>query len=225
MDLRQISDPDTELARQAFAIYTDAFPAEERVPVQRIAAMLRDDKFRVVTTRRTKHVWALLDNSAVVGIAFFSYYRGLRLGYLEYLAVRQDARGQGWGTYLFYHVVDQTIRDALRLGGPPALGVCLEVDRPADARTEAERQMRERRIHFYQRNGSVLIDRVEFVAPPLGRDRPPVPYHIMFHPAAPGPVSLADRDLESIVETILLRGYHLRRSSPYFKQAIASLHK
>jgi hypothetical protein len=83
--------------------------------------------------------------------------------------------------------------------------------------------IRERRIRFYQRNGSQLLTRIEFKAPPLADDLPPVRYFLMFRPVDPEHGTLTQPELRAIVETVLLHGYELQPNDPYFLQALTSL--
>lgn len=150
------------------------------------------------------------------------YYADTRLGFLAYLAIRQDARGQGLGAWLFGHVLDQVARDALALGGPPAQGLCWEVERPALAADEPERQLRARRIRFYERLGARLIEPIDFVAPPLRPDLPAVPYHLMFR-ALDAATALTGARLQAILETVLVHDYRLARDDPRVRRALAAL--
>ncbi len=70
---------------------------------------------------------------------------------LEYLAVAREYRGKNYGAALLQHV----IRSVGALG--KAEGIILEVESDDDG-TAAERELRKRRIGFYERNGAQLVE-------------------------------------------------------------------
>jgi GNAT superfamily N-acetyltransferase len=226
LDIRELRDPDTDFARQAFAIYEESFPDEERDPVENIVSAMRRRSAEDPPLDRVRHFWIVVNKGVVAGLAMFTYYRDLRLAFLPYMAVRPDLRGHGYGSVLFQRLVEQLPHDAKELGGDEAdaWGVCFEVERPdADSLDETERRTRERRIRFYQRNGARMLRQVRFIAPPLGEGLPPVPYYLMFRPVDSSRISLTKSLQRAIVETVLLKGYALQPDNYYFQKALAPL--
>ncbi len=159
----------------------------------------------------------------VAGLSFYGYYGPARLGYLGYLATRPEIRGQGLGAWLLGETLRSLPADARRLGGPRPLGLCWEVERPEDADTPAARLLRERRIDFYRRQGAVLLDDVQFRAPPMGAGLPSLAFHLMFMPLPGERMGLEPALKRAIVDAILLHGYDLERDSPYYLAALAAL--
>lgn len=212
----ELTDLSSAVARQAVTIYQEAFPKEERDPLDTIAAALRH---RVKPTE-IMHWWAFVEGGQVVGIALFNSYRHERMGYLQYIAVRRGIRGHGYGGQFLAMILDQLQEDARKFNGQPSLGLCLEVERPDRAPTLEERSMRLARIRFYLRNGAHAVPRMDFLTPPLAPGQRPVPYHLMFLPIPGASWSPSPARLIHMVEAALLHGYGLRRSNFYFQRAL-----
>src|SRR5262245_25588555 len=180
-DIRDITDLDTPLGREALAIYEQAFPEAERDSVEHIAATLQNDDPETAVS----HFRALVDDGAVVGFTLFSSYKQYYLGYLKFIAVRAELRGKRYGPILLKDALRQLRVDGRRATGWPYLGLVLEVERPETADNEGDRALRERRIRFYQRNGAVMLANLDYVAPPVAPGQPSLPFHLMVLRAVP----------------------------------------
>jgi GNAT superfamily N-acetyltransferase len=218
--IQELQDPDGDLARQALAICEQSFPEVEREPTEQFRTMLRQRLTAPPPPDRANHFWVAHQTGSVVGLATFSYYAKPGLTFIGYMAIRPDLKGRGYGSILFQKIINQPPVDAARFGGRP-WGACFEVQRPEDVANETDRLARERRIRFYQRHGAQLIDRVEFVAPPLAPGFPPVPFYLMFRPATPGPLILTQSQRRQIVESILIYDYGLAPDDPYLHQNLS----
>jgi len=180
-DIREMTDLDTPLGREALAIYEQAFPESERDSVEHIAAALKN----VDPETAVSHFRALVDEGAVVGFTYFSSYKEYYLGYLKFIAVRAELRGKRYGPILLKDALRQLRADGRRATGWPYLGLVLEVERPETAENEEDRALRERRIRFYQRNSAVMIENLDYVAPPVAPGQPSLPFHLMVLRAVP----------------------------------------
>jgi len=219
-ELLELTEADTNITRQALALYESAFPPAERVPVESIIASIRQ---RGRADGCVPHFFTAVKDARALGLSFYGYFRDVRLGFLYYLAVQPELRGQGLGAWLFHQTLAQLPQDAKSTGGEPPRGLVWEVERPVDADTPAERDLRQRRINFYRRNGALLLDRSDFLAPPLAEHLPPVMYHIMFLPSPTFNEDLAARPfLTDVLDTILLHGYGIERDSLYYRRAVMS---
>jgi GNAT superfamily N-acetyltransferase len=180
-DIRSVDDLDIPLAREALAIYEQAFPEAERDPIEHIAAALKNADPETAVS----HFRVLVDEGAVVGFTYFSSYKEYYLGYLKFIAVRAELRGKRYGPVLLKDALRQLRLDGRRATGWPYLGLILEVERPETAENAEERALRERRIGFYQRNGAVMIENLDYVAPPVAPGQPSLPFHLMVLRAVP----------------------------------------
>jgi len=223
MELHEVTDPDNRLAQEAFALYERSFSFEERLTLDEIAEAMRSGANSNSPSDRISHFWVWTDLEVVVGVGIFQYMPALRLGYMDYLVVRPERRGHGYGSTFFQAILAQLARDASELKTAAPLGLCFEVERPETALTPVDRELRERRIHFYERNGAFLIGQVDFVAPPLRAGLPPLPYHLMFRWVRPNQSDLTQQEIYWVVETILQYGYGLDPDDHHLKQTLAAL--
>jgi GNAT superfamily N-acetyltransferase len=219
--LLELSQCESEIINQALALYELSFPPAERDPAEGIAASIQRVKEVDVRRGYVPHHFATLQDGQVTGISFYGYFCQARLGFLYYLAVDPAQRGQGLGGWLFRKTAAQLSADASACQGEPPRGLVWEVERPVDAETPDEHSLRQRRIAFYERQGAQLLEGLDFLAPPLGEDLPPVRYHIMFLPAPGYNGDPNDQSFRiDVLDVILLRGYGLERESHYYQDVV-----
>jgi GNAT superfamily N-acetyltransferase len=223
-NLLELTDTTTEIARQSLALYESAFPPAERVPVESIINSIRQRGRASGKEGYVPHFFTAVQDSRAVGLAFYGYFSHTRLGFLYYLAVQPDLRGQGLGAWLLGKTIEMLPQDAAATGGEPSRGLVWEVERPVDASTPDERELRQRRINFYARSGALLLEGLDFLAPPLGENLPPVMYHVMFIPSPGFAEDLSARPfLTDILDTILLNGYGVDKEDEYYRAAMKGL--
>jgi GNAT superfamily N-acetyltransferase len=219
--LLELSQTESEIINQALALYVASFPPAERAPAEGIAASIQRVKEVDVRTGYVPHHFAALQDGQVTGISFYGYFCQERLGFLYYLAVNPALRGQGLGGWLFRRTAAQLSEDASACRNEPPRGLVWEVERPADAEMPDERSLRQRRIQFYERQGALLLQGLDFLAPPLGDGLPPVMYHIMFLPSPGFDGDPSTRSFRiDVLDVILLHGYGLERESHYYQDPV-----
>ncbi len=175
-DIRTLTELDTPLGQQVLDIYEQSFPEAERDPVEDVAESLRN----LTPNAEITHLRVLVEEEVVVGFTYFATYRDYYLGYLKFIAVREDIRGKGYGPILLQDAIQQIRADGKQATGWPYLGLVLEVERPEMAENDIDRHLRERRIQFYQRNGAVMFEAMDYIAPPVAPGQPSLPFHLMF---------------------------------------------
>jgi GNAT superfamily N-acetyltransferase len=214
---------ETDLIQQAISLYQEAFPIEERAPIDYFlsesSALSPDEQPKNHQT----HFWVALQDQRVAGLSVYTYFNSYRMGFLFYLATQPELRGRGLGAWLLTKTVELCQEDAALLGTLPALGLVFEVERPGLADNPEEQKIRQRRISFYQRNGAILMDEIDLVTPPISEGLPPVSYHVMFLPV-PGTSPVLHRDLKiAFLDVILIHGYGLGKQSKYYLKALESV--
>jgi GNAT superfamily N-acetyltransferase len=222
--LIELTETDSDMARQAFALYEASFPPAERVPVEAMKRSIEHWAHVRPENGSMSHFKIAIRDEQVLGLSSWSYFPKPRLGFLYYLAVDPAIRGQGLGDWLLQKTLEHLPSDASICGGAPPRGLIWEVERPAEAAAPAERDLRQSRIDFYQRSGSRLLPQLDFLAPPLAPGLPEVPYHVMFLPSSGFQGDTASRSFHiDILETILLEGYGIERDSTYYLNAVKSI--
>jgi GNAT superfamily N-acetyltransferase len=221
--LIELTDPENELARQALELYEVSFPVEERVPLEAVQEDIRNQARGANSEEFLNRYMAAVRDGSTVGLSMYGYYRDPRLAFLYYMAIQPELRGKGLGAWLLNETTARLTQDARALHGPPARGLCWEVERPDESDDPEERLLRERRINFYKRNGAILLDGIDFTAPPISEGLPPVTYYLMFKPVPDEAVTIDPDLLQAVVDATLLYGYGVEEESPYYRQAIASI--
>jgi GNAT superfamily N-acetyltransferase len=214
-DVRDITDLHTALGQQVLAIYERSFPEAERDPVENIAASLNPSDLGAEVT----HLRALVEHEGVVGFTYFSSYQEYYLGFLKFIAVREDIRGKGYGPILLQDAIEQLRADGVRATGWPYLGLVLEVERPETAENVQDRQLRERRIQFYRRNGAIMIEGVDYIAPPVAAGQPSLPFHLMVLRAVPK-YGMQRWLRQNAVKALLVEGYGEGPDSWFVRHAL-----
>ena len=107
----------------------------------------RDERRPLAAIRRAwkksaYECYGLFDGTEIMGYAFF--VRRERDYLLDYLAVTEDHRDQGFGSLFLQHLAE-------RLQGADC--VVVEVENPDRVEDEETRSVRRRRLQFYLRNG------------------------------------------------------------------------
>jgi GNAT superfamily N-acetyltransferase len=215
VDIRDITDLYSPLGQEALKIYERSFPDAERDPVENIAASLYNpDPEKEVTRFRV-----LIEQDVVAGFIYFSSYKEYYLGFLKFIAVREDIRGKGIGPILLQDGIQQIRRDGVRATGWPYLGLVLEVERPEMVENDQDRQIRERRIQFYRRNGAVMIKDIDYIAPPIAEGKPSLPFHLIVLRSIPK-YGMQHWLRQNAVKALLVEGYGEDQDSWFVRHAL-----
>jgi GNAT superfamily N-acetyltransferase len=215
VELRERYGP---LVEQALAIYEASFPAEERDAPENLVRQIRLSTRGAADQEKLYHFLVGVSGEEAMALSLYSYHVRQRLGYLAYMAITAVSRGQGLGSWMF----SQTMESLAQEADERPYGMCWEVERPADIQNPQERQFAERRIRFYERNGSILFPEVELLTPPVGEGLPEVTYHLMYYPLSDEPINAPDR-IRAMVDVILLEGYGVAPESHYYRRAMQSI--
>lgn len=127
--------PDPSLYGQIEALYTEAFPADERVP------------FSLLTKERCFELSALVEGDRVCAIAVAVV--GGEAVLLDYLAVHPQQRSSGLGGKMLSALKDRYAASD---------GLFIEIERLGAGRDDAENETRAARRRFYLKNGFVDTD-------------------------------------------------------------------
>ena len=206
MTTRISAGPPCGEARSDFSrILVESFPAEER-----------DEPGHVLASIEAGVRRCFMAHSAgrLVGLAVVLPLRTASAVLLEYLAVDPLARGGGLGGELFERVVVD-----LHAADSPPDGLIFEVDPPEEAAGD-ERQIRLRRIAFYERHGAVLITGVGTYRAPSLTGSGEVPYRLMWRPVK---VDLPDTShLLQVIRAVLVEDYGCSPQSPLVQTVLGS---
>ena len=198
------------------ALYDATFADDERVPWERLWPwhLTPDDDFRSV-------FWAATMAGEVAGLACFGYFRRPNLGYLMYLAIRPDLRGQGVGGWLCGQVFAAVQQRAQAAAGADPRLIFWETRRIEDADDAAEAELRRRRIAFYERQAGCVLP-IAYTCPPIAAGQPPVAFTVMARTYPPGRPLTAAEALD-VALTGLIEANDADPESAYVAAAVRSV--
>jgi hypothetical protein len=137
----------TQIARAA-EIYRDCFPDHLRVPFDELAGTGPCDQLHIA-----------FDRDQPVGLAAVKRLEAVRWTFLRYFAIDPRRRREHLGLDLW-----RLLGKAITADGWPDL-VCFEVEDPAEAGDDADRQVREDRVRFWTSCGTVPLPVPGYVMP------------------------------------------------------------
>jgi GNAT superfamily N-acetyltransferase len=189
--------------RQFCEIYEASFHAGERDET----AVLLD---RVLSGKR--ECYLAVAGEQVLGLAVVLPLAGYPVAFLEYLAVAPGARNAGIGSRIL-----ACLRPGLtQIMESGVDGIIFEVDQPEGAEDSGERELRRRRIAFYQRNGAAVVDGARDYRAPV--DDGTLAYLLMWLPVASGAPQPAGSYLKGCVTAIFTQSYELGEDTPLVRE-------
>ena len=133
MELKKV---DAERARDLYDHYlVEDFPEDEIKPFFIIERAMKEGHYEVIEA---------FDEDGLAGYAF-TVLLDRNDALLDYLAVTKERRGQGLGTLFLQKLVTSSYA---------GMTLYLEVESPSVVKDEEEKNLRQRRIDFYLRNGA-----------------------------------------------------------------------
>jgi hypothetical protein len=164
IEYKQLQDTQGELFEQALVLYTESFPPNERHSLSVI-------KQRVEAGNSKLYVGTLYDQVACMALVW--QFKKVNFVLLDYIAVGANYRSLKIGSVFLEFLIKEGIADGKTM--------VFEVEHPGYG---DNREDRERRISFYLKNGSYIIDDFLYMLPPLDGSQP-TEMLLMLYPAQP----------------------------------------
>jgi GNAT superfamily N-acetyltransferase len=203
MHVARLPELDQAQVRELAAIYEEAFPPRERMPLDELLG----------TGSGGRTVLALLDGGEVVGLASLDRIGTSPVALLEYFAVARGRRGGGLGQELWGAVI--------ALAARPGLAVVLEVEDPAEPGTSpAEADLRRRRIRFYERGGARVLPVSRYRVPDLA-GAGDLPMLLMWASPTGGDPPTGG-ELDRLLRDVYKEAYGLAADHPLVRGAVAN---
>jgi GNAT superfamily N-acetyltransferase len=162
IEFKQLHDTQGELFEQALVLYTESFPPNERHPL----SVIRE---RVEAGNSKLYVGTLSDQVACMALVW--QFKKVNFVLLDYIAVGANYRSLKIGSVFLEFLIKEGIA-----GGKTMV---FEVEHPDFGEN---REDRVRRISFYLKNGSYIIDDFVYMLPPLDGSQP-TEMLLMLYPA------------------------------------------
>jgi ribosomal protein S18 acetylase RimI-like enzyme len=168
----EITGLEDDLLLSWLDLYETAFPPNEKVLVSHFLALL---KMKGKGKATCDYMLAGVDPARkLLGLACYQLMPEAGAAVLWYLAIQAEERSHGLGGEFYDHVIGQIDKTLYR-------ALLLEVEIPAQLKSDEERKRAARRINFYRRHGAYLLEGVDYMQY-IGWHSPPTPMHIMVHP-------------------------------------------
>ena len=197
---------DEELDRAFASVYESSFPNEDCEETADLLAGIREQGRRAVAWMdpelRGMATWMPLD---VPGVTF-----------LEYMAVDEPARNGGLGGAMLEAIF------ALFHAETGDGWVVWEVQQPYAA-AGAERDLRARRIAFFERHGAEVLTGAPLYRAPRFDGPGSLPFHVMARRIPEAGGQLEGADLQAVVKSLLVDGYNVRGDSGFVANVLADL--
>lgn len=177
MKLRRITDVNDQELPELIRLYEEAFPVEERRPVEKLKGLIRE---------KTEMFFnAISEGEKLAGL--FIYWDMGDFYFLEHLAVFEEFRNQKIGQKVLDFVNEHLKGERL-----------LEVEHPCDEITE-------RRVNYYRRNGYEVVEK-EYMQLPYSRGKQGIPLWVMSNKTSVLP-ELLNEHIEQIKEIVYRKNW------------------
>jgi hypothetical protein len=225
-----VSSRDSDLVEIACNLFVEIFPEDHRyVPYIRACAQGQHPSH----PHTLDHVWLVQqDGGDYIGLRVFSYITTRNFGHGAYIGFTRQARGYGLGRWLVAQTHIQLDEDAHRFGRSGSIGYLVEVERPVDAESEAEREEAVHRLQFHRQCGAiilpisyiepVMIDGVDYLTPADLDGESPRPMHLALLPSERGQ-EIVNLDVSELIHGIYLDVYRLSPRHEFILHALYPL--
>jgi len=196
-----VTDFNNHHAEQAFAIYRQSFPTNERQ---------KEEVVRQRLNSGTEELFAGLKDDEVIsmGLVFNLSNSGFVL--LDYFAVSQHERSSGTGTLFMKYVVQRYYQYNKQ--------IILEVEDPNHGKNLEERQ---RRVNFYRRLGAKCLQDVHYILPALDGTTSTTMILLIFTQGNDS--ALQRSEVEKLLVNLYEQVYHKNTDDPLVQDVIQQL--
>lgn len=199
VQFRRIDTSETECFMDVYAIYSNAFPPEERqsmdVLVERFEKALNE-------------LFVLEANQKVLAFALLWPLSGTHFTLLDYLAVDSEFRSSGYGSMMLSCLKAEMFNRDKHL--------VLEVENPDYG---IDTRSKQKRIEFYLKNGAVLLSNVRYLIPALDFSNNHVEMRMMLLPK----YDITQAECAKIIEKVHLEVYARQTNKELVQQLISEL--
>lgn len=205
LEFNVVSDFSSAEFKDAVEIYLEAFPENERQPLDKIKYRVEHEYYSTIIVKRDK---------AVAGFSLLCPFRDLHFGLLDYIGVEKAQRNLGIGSKLFQKTYE------LLNGEAPSSILLLEVEDPACG-SQTESSMRHRRVQFYERLGARVVPNFRYILPPMAGNSPTDMLLMVY--AGGNPVVIDTKSLANIVIAVYGKVYERGEDDRYLCQMLRNL--
>jgi len=194
----EVMDERDPVAEEALGLIADAFERAERQPVEELRSELEEKRLGLLTAMDWHLLAALSPEGHAVGTVAGIYLEGVNAGFISYLTVARDDRGQRLGPSLRSALVAAFREDARRAGFRELAWVLGEV------RADSPWLLR-----LLKRRSAITFD-LTYMHPGMRPERPSAPYVLYRQPVGDSRPVLSADELRRVLYAIYRRAYRVR---------------
>lgn len=192
-----LTDEREPLVEDALALIEASFTMDERQPLDEIRMAIEEMR-RGLLSQHEFHLLVAVDTDRnVVAVTCGVYMEGVNAGFVDYLAVRPEARGTGTGSRLRTALVEAFREDARRWGEEELAWVLGEVEKTNPW------------LRRITESGDAIPFDFSYIQPRLSADRRPVPLVLYREPIGDRRESLPTESVCQLLYAIYRRVYRI----------------
>ena len=205
--IKRLSKLNVKLTDQVSKIYDENFPESESSDFSNLISS-------VAQGERLLLLAELANN--VVGFAFIKPLACRNIYFLEYLAIAQKMQSKGIGGKLLRYIAENLFYQER------AKGILLEVE-PAENVSEAEQNIRRRRIEFYRRHGAYIVSQTPSYRVPNLAGSGTLDLKLMYLPLDKTCELISESELRNCIVSIFVDTYGRSEDDPILKSVLEDL--
>ncbi len=211
----EIKPDESEFQDALLGLFRATFPKYSRY-VPHIKKSMRVGM--ALNPRLIPHHWLIMQANQPVAFTLFNYLIESNIGFGRYIGVDPDYRSAGIGFEIIQHTKKQICVDSQNHANPEPIGFCAEVESPALATTEQDREINQRRIDYFIHKCGALDLAVDYLEPVMIQDESaedvrlpaePTPMHLILHPVSDDTHQVSPKVTREIVSGVLFDHYRL----------------
>jgi GNAT superfamily N-acetyltransferase len=178
MGIKKVTDFNSPEYKYGLQIYKSSFPSNETRPVKKIEEMLWGEEKENYSMFICPARNPVRKRNPVVGMSLMYVFRSLRIGLLDYMAVRPTYQRKGYGKEIFNGTFKELQTDV-----HDGIGLLMEIQREDTPNLQKrEINVRKNRIRFYVNIGAKVLERVNYLLPPIQHGIEPEEMYLMIKP-------------------------------------------
>lgn len=172
---KEITDKQLKHLDEVFNLYNSTFPFEVREPE---SIFLKGLAYAENEKLNTFRFLAGFEGKEMVSFATGHYLADVNSGFIVYIVIDPSVRSKGLGAKTLSKMEELLKEDALEAGKLSLESLILETEKAEMAHTAEEKEDCMKRKRFFERNGYIQFEKVNYLQPPLHTGDSSVPLNL-----------------------------------------------
>ncbi|MGG4489084.1 GNAT family N-acetyltransferase [Metabacillus idriensis] len=172
---KEITDKHSNHLDEVFNLYNKTFPFEVREPA---STFLKGMAYAENEKLNTFRLIAGFEGENMVSFATGHYLADVNSGFIVYIVTNPSVRSKGLGAITLTKIEELLKEDAIAAGNSSLRSLILETETEEMAHTAEEKEDCMKRKRFFERNGYIQFEEMNYLQPPLHTGDSPVPLNL-----------------------------------------------